>query len=243
MCQLMRPDSRGTLTLPDPDGPPRIAYHYLRTEHDRRRLRHAVRIAAELLRAGLGTRAEPGGDVLGSDRALDGWIATHLDTAQHLCGTAPMGRADDPHAVVDPALRVHGLAGLRVADLSALPTAPRRGTAATACRDRRGSRGVRSEPSSSTPGSRARAHSDAWIAARDGAGWCLMTDGPAALLQRFGAPDACAARLLCGDHPPDDLAFTVVEPDLAARDLTFGELEPRVGGLRGRARRPRHRPR
>jgi acetyl-CoA synthetase len=52
-----------------------------------------------------------------------------------------------------------------------------------------------------------------------------MTDGPAALLARFGAPDACAARLLCGDHPPGDLAFTIAEPDLTARDLTFGELE------------------
>ena len=128
MCQLTRPDSRGTLT---PDG--RVAYRYLRTEHDRRRLRHAVRTAAELLRAGLGTRVTPGGDVLGTDRAVDGWIAAHLDTAQHLCGTAPMGAADDPHAVVDPALRVHGLAGLRIADLSVLSTAPRRGTAATAC--------------------------------------------------------------------------------------------------------------
>jgi choline dehydrogenase-like flavoprotein len=170
MCQLMRPDSRGTLTLPDPDGPPRIAYHYLRTEHDRRRLRHAVRIAAELLRAGLGTRAEPGGDVLGSDRALDGWIAAHLDTAQHLCGTAPMGRADDPHAVVDPALWVHGLAGLRVADLSALPTAPRRGTAATAC--------AMGEAAAEFAGAEfldagiaGARDSDAWIAERDGAGW------------------------------------------------------------------------
>jgi len=35
--------------------------------------------------------------------------------------------------VVDPALRVHGLTGRRVADLSVLPVAPRRGTAATAC--------------------------------------------------------------------------------------------------------------
>jgi choline dehydrogenase-like flavoprotein len=128
MCQLTAPDSRGTLTS---DG--RIAYHYLRTEHDRRRLRHAVRTGAELLRAGLGTRLDPPGDVLGSDRALDGWIAAHLTTAQHLCGTAPIGPDDDPYAVVDPALRVHGLTGLRVADLSALPTAPRRGTAATAC--------------------------------------------------------------------------------------------------------------
>lgn len=132
MCQLMHPDSRGRLTLPAPDGPPRIAYGYLRTEHDRRRLRHAVRVAADLLRAGLGTRVEPAGAVLGSDRRLDGWIAAHLTTAQHLCGTAAMGPADDLLAVVDPALRVHGIERLRVVDLSVLPVAPRRGTAATA---------------------------------------------------------------------------------------------------------------
>ncbi len=67
MCTLARPDSRGTITLtsPDPRARPRIDYRYLRTEHDRRRLRHAVRTAAELLRAGVGTRSAPGGDVLG----------------------------------------------------------------------------------------------------------------------------------------------------------------------------------
>ena len=132
MCQLMYPDSRGTLTLTAADEPPRIAYGYLRTEHDRRRLRHAVRTAADLLRAGLGTRVEPTGAVLGSDRALDGWIAACLTTAQHLCGTAAMGPVTDPLAVVDPELRVHGLERLRVVDLSVLPVAPRRGTAATA---------------------------------------------------------------------------------------------------------------
>ena len=51
-----------------------------------------------------------------------------------------------------------------------------------------------------------------------------MTDGPAALAATFGASDACVARLLCDDHPADDVAFTVTEPDLSARDLTFGEL-------------------
>jgi len=34
------------------------------------------------------------------------------------------------------------------------------------------------------------------------------------LVARFGAADACPARLLCDDHPPDQVAFTVVEPDL-----------------------------
>jgi choline dehydrogenase len=128
MCLLQHPDSRGTiaLTSADPRVRPRISYGYLRTEHDRRRLRHAVRVAADLLRAGLGTRVDPTGDVLGSDRALDGWIAEHLTTAVHLSGSAAIG------PVVDAELRVHGVAGLRVADTSVLPVVPRRGTAATA---------------------------------------------------------------------------------------------------------------
>ncbi|MGI5126785.1 GMC family oxidoreductase [Pseudonocardia sp. CA-107938] len=125
MCALGRPDGRGELTL-DVSGAPRIEYRYLGLESDRRRMRHAVRTAAELLRAGLGTRTAPDGDVLGVDRRLDGWIAAHLTTAVHLCGTAAIGQ------VVDAELRVLGIAGLRVADTSVLPTVPRRGTAATA---------------------------------------------------------------------------------------------------------------
>jgi choline dehydrogenase-like flavoprotein len=128
MCALQAPDSRGSLALtsPDPRERPLIRYGYLRTEHDRRRLRHLVRTAAELLRAGLGTRVAPGGDVLGTDRALDGWIGAGLTTAVHMSGTAAMGR------VLDPQLRVLGCEGLRVADTSVLPAVPRRGTAATA---------------------------------------------------------------------------------------------------------------
>ena len=37
-------------------------------------------------------------------------------TSYHLVGTARMGPASDPTAVVDDQLRVHGLAGLRVVD-------------------------------------------------------------------------------------------------------------------------------
>ncbi|MBN9101449.1 MAG: GMC family oxidoreductase N-terminal domain-containing protein [Pseudonocardia sp.] len=124
MCALQAPDSRGTIELGDPR--PRIAYGYLRTEHDRRRLRHAIRTAAELLRAGLGRRTAPEGDVLGNDRALDGWIAENLTTSVHMCGSAAIGR------VVDAELRVIGVDGLRVADTSVIPTVPRRGPAATA---------------------------------------------------------------------------------------------------------------
>ncbi len=126
MCALQAPDSRGTIDVVADDPRPRISYGYLRTEYDRRRLRHAIRTAAELLRAGLGTRTAPDGDVLGNDRALDGWIAENLTTAVHLCGSAAIG------SVVDAQLRVFGVAGLRVADTSVLPTVPRRGPSATA---------------------------------------------------------------------------------------------------------------
>jgi predicted dehydrogenase (TIGR03970 family) len=128
MCMVASPVSRGTITLtsPDPRVRPRIDYRYLRTEHDRRLLRHAIRTAADLLRAGVGTRVAPGGDVLGSDPELDRWIGAHLTTAVHLSGSAAIG------PVVDPRLRVHGISGLRVADTSVLPIVPRRGTAATA---------------------------------------------------------------------------------------------------------------
>ncbi|WAL74663.1 AMP-binding protein [Kitasatospora sp. YST-16] len=44
------------------------------------------------------------------------------------------------------------------------------------------------------------------------------------LLSRFDSPGACAAELLCDRHPADAVAFTVVEADLSARDLTYGEL-------------------
>jgi choline dehydrogenase-like flavoprotein len=126
MCLLQYPESRGAITLPGPAGPPRIEYRYLRSEYDRRRLRHVLRTAAELLRAGLGERVGLDAAELATDRATDGWIAAHLTTAVHLCGSAAIGR------VVDAAFRVLGIDGLRVADTSVLPVAPRRGPAATA---------------------------------------------------------------------------------------------------------------
>ncbi|NME79852.1 AMP-binding protein [Rhodococcus sp. 105337] len=47
------------------------------------------------------------------------------------------------------------------------------------------------------------------------------------LLDRYDTPDACAAQLLCDDHPADAVAFTVIEPDLTSTDLTYGELRER----------------
>ena len=56
-----------------------------------------------------------------SDDAIDGFIREHAESAYHPCGTARIGAADDPGAVVDPDCRVIGVDGLRVADSSIFP--------------------------------------------------------------------------------------------------------------------------
>jgi choline dehydrogenase len=61
----------------------------------------------------------------------DDWrehVLTAYDTYHHAVGTCRIGPADDPRAVVGPDLRVHGLAGLRIADASVLPVVPHANT-------------------------------------------------------------------------------------------------------------------
>lgn len=124
---LQAPAARGTLALQtaDPSAPPRIDFHYLGEADDRRRLRIGVREATELVRT-MGGRVTslPATDL--DDDALDAWLRANLGTTIHMCGTAPMG------AVVDGTGRVHGVAGLRVADTSIIPVVPLRGPAASA---------------------------------------------------------------------------------------------------------------
>ncbi|MGW1028914.1 mycofactocin dehydrogenase MftG [Streptomyces sp. NPDC002577] len=137
-AQTPRRTGRLRLQSADPATPPSIDYGYLSTPDDHRLLRKAVRVTAALLDtppfAGISFGLlDPGPEILGADRALDRWIGDHLGTAQHTCGTVPMGPADDPeHAAVDQFGRVHGVRGLRVADTSILPDTPHRGPAATA---------------------------------------------------------------------------------------------------------------
>lgn len=49
-------------------------------------------------------------------------------------------------------------------------------------------------------------------------------DRVAELAAAYGDPRACAAELLCDRHPAGAVAFTIVEPDLRTRDVTFGDL-------------------
>lgn len=125
------------LTTGDPAQPPRIDYHYLQEDADRQCLREGVRVAVKLLTSqAFGSLfdgfTELDKNTVSDDASLDRWMRQHVGTAVHMCGSARFGAANDPFAVVDQYGRVRGIQGLRVADTSILPTAPRRGTAATA---------------------------------------------------------------------------------------------------------------
>jgi choline dehydrogenase/4-pyridoxate dehydrogenase len=62
----------------------------------------------------------PGADIE-SDSDLDAYIRATAATAHHPLGTCKMGPASDKLAVVDPELRLYGVAGLRVVDASVMP--------------------------------------------------------------------------------------------------------------------------
>jgi choline dehydrogenase-like flavoprotein len=124
-CNL-RPTSRGEVRLSaaDPHARPIIAPHYLSTEEDRRVAADALRVTRRLMRQpALAPYApeefKPGPDV--GDDALAEAAGDIGTTIFHPVGTARMGLASDPRAVVDARLRVHGLEGLRVIDASVMP--------------------------------------------------------------------------------------------------------------------------
>jgi choline dehydrogenase len=57
-----------------------------------------------------------------SDADIDAFVRAFGESAYHPCGTCKMGVADDPTAVVDENLKVHGVQGLRVVDASIMPS-------------------------------------------------------------------------------------------------------------------------
>jgi choline dehydrogenase-like flavoprotein len=69
----------------------------------------------------VGRELFPGPEVVGDDELSAAMRATH-HTVYHVSCTCRMGAADDPLAVLDPALRVRGVRRLSVADASAFPS-------------------------------------------------------------------------------------------------------------------------
>ena len=127
VCNL-NPTSRGSVMLRSPrfDDAPAIAPNYLSTPEDRKIAAESLRltrriVAQPALKRYQPEEFKPGLQYQSDDELarLAGDIAT---TIFHPVGTCKMGRADDPMAVVDSHLRVHGVAQLRVVDASVMPT-------------------------------------------------------------------------------------------------------------------------
>ena len=121
---LLRPKSRGTLTLnsADPRDPPAIDPAFLTDPDDVEKLYQAARLTQQIMQSPAfdTVRGEP---LFGSDMAeekdLREDILSRADTVYHPVGTCKMG--SDKMAVVDSRLRVHGLQNLRVVDASIMP--------------------------------------------------------------------------------------------------------------------------
>jgi predicted dehydrogenase (TIGR03970 family) len=135
--ELNAAKSSGEITLAsaDPMVLPSIDLKYLSDPSDLTRMTANLRLALELLSSPAFKPLKiqwtaPAGDDT-SDAALRRWITANLATALHTHNSTPMGVASDPDAVVDQRCRVHGVEGLRVADVGILP-AIRTGPAATA---------------------------------------------------------------------------------------------------------------
>ncbi|MEI7464631.1 MAG: GMC family oxidoreductase N-terminal domain-containing protein [Burkholderiales bacterium] len=127
VCHL-NPTSRGTVRLRSPQSTdaPRISPNYLSTAADRQvavdALRVTRRIVAQQALAAYRPREIKPGVQYQTDEELSRLAGEIGTTIFHPVGTAKMGHASDPQAVVDARLRVHRIAGLRIADASVMPT-------------------------------------------------------------------------------------------------------------------------
>jgi choline dehydrogenase len=121
----LRPEGRGTVRLgsPDPFAWPAVLFDYLRTDYDIQAALFGLRLVRTIagqpaLKPYVVDEIFPGVDITSDDELLDFVRRTGVSN-QHPTSSCAMGNG--PNTVVDPRLRVHGIAGLRVADASIMP--------------------------------------------------------------------------------------------------------------------------
>lgn len=122
----LRPESRGSIHIasPDPAMQPQIRPNFLAAETDRAAMVAGMKRARAIVGAApmdryRGEELSPGAQC----RSDADWLAFARENGQtiyHIAGTCRMGA--DAASGVDPRLRLRGLAGLRVADASVMPT-------------------------------------------------------------------------------------------------------------------------
>lgn len=124
-CNL-RPRSLGQITLrsADPAVEPAIDPNFLDDPYDWKISLEGFRRGREMLAtqafAPFVKREHMPGDGVRTDEQIRAYVRRWAKTDYHPVGSCKMGA--DPMAVVDQALRVHGLRGLRVIDASIMPT-------------------------------------------------------------------------------------------------------------------------
>ena len=121
----LRPDGRGTVRLgsPDPLAPPRISFDFLRTDYDMNAIVTGIRLVRKIagqpaFKPYIVEELAPGPGVV-SDADMAEYVRQTGVSNHHPSSSCAMGSG--PNTVVDPRLRVHGVAGLRVADASIMP--------------------------------------------------------------------------------------------------------------------------
>ncbi|XP_045201418.1 glucose dehydrogenase [FAD, quinone]-like [Mercenaria mercenaria] len=131
---LLHPKSRGTITLKstDPFDYPNIDPNYLDHTQDIEDLKRAIKISEKLLETdtfkqiGANSGTFKNADFCAmheykSDEFYECLITNLAHTVAHPTSTCKMGSDTDPEAVVDPAMKVKGIEGLRVVDASIMP--------------------------------------------------------------------------------------------------------------------------
>ncbi len=122
---LLQPKSRGYVALrsANPADAPIIQPNYLQDPDDRQLLLNSFKLIKNILlskpfaKYRLGNLHNP--TLSETDEQIEAHIRRTLECVYHPVGTCKMGH--DALSVVDDRLRVHGIAGLRVADASIMP--------------------------------------------------------------------------------------------------------------------------
>ena len=132
-----RPESSGYVRArsTDPYTDPVIQPNYLKDASDQRTMVEGIKLARKLLHTPelakyVVQETFPGAAIQTDDQILD-WARKYCTSVWHLIGTARMGPASDPTAVVDNQLRVYGLQNLRIVDASIMPNMPSANTYAS----------------------------------------------------------------------------------------------------------------
>ena len=125
-----RPLSRGYVKAKSKDiyVDPIIQPNYLSHYQDQEVMVRGLKIIRKLLNSTsmakyLEVETVPGQEIQSDEDLLD-FCKKFGSTCYHLVGTAKMGSANDPNAVVSPQLKVHGLENLRIIDSSVMPMIP-----------------------------------------------------------------------------------------------------------------------